>query len=403
MRLKVLHISGDETGGAGKAAFRIHAALNKFTDVQSHLITPRNGFPFYKMNSFPMLTTSVARFFDNLPRRLFSLKDKNPRSSGWGSMLSSDKINASDADIVHLHWINNGFISLEEIDKINKPLVWTLHDVWPFSASEHIPIEPQSNTFHPNLSHDYYENIFDRWVFKRKAKLEKEIVFIAPSRWTKASFENSKLYPKCSVYILPNPLNTSVFRPRDKSVMRRKLALPREKKLILFGAVDPGAQRNKGLDLLIEAIHKLPTSSTELVIFGSTPKEKIEFGEMNVNYLGHIHEEAALSEIYSACDVMVIPSRIESFGQTASEAISSGCPVVCFDTSGLRDIIIDSYNGLLAPTYSSSSLSENIDKVLSNENLQNFLAENGRDYAVSKFDEKTVARGLEILYERILV
>jgi len=348
-------------------------------------------------------------------------------------------LNASDADVIHLHWINNEMISIKEIAKIKKPLVWTLHDMWPLCGAEHFPgwatgrgggVEEvracggsgvEDRTFY-HEAHELHEkenldgmNRIDRirrkkaagrrlqaagrqsypkplisnfksqisglkshpkasslrskvssaintWIFKRKQKAWRNlrVHFVAPSRWMAEQVRKSELFADAPVTVIPNTLDLEIFKPMDQAECRRKRGLPLDKKLILFGAHDP-LDPNKGVDLLEKALQELPEEDRGcigVVVFGCKGEWKI--GGLETYWLGAVAGEREMAEVYNAGDVICVPSRRESFGQTAAEAMSCGVPAVAFRTGGLIDIIDHKQNGWLAEPFEPKSLAEGI-------------------------------------------
>lgn len=400
--MKVLHLSGDGIGGAGIAANRINAALNLYSEVHSAIITPDTLENFFN-DKYLRVRSYFSPKLDKVPRKLFGSGDLVPRSSGWTSSVLANSINKLDVDLVHLHWINNGFLSLSEIKKIKKPLIWTLHDVWPIAASEHIFSDASAFRKPPMINLNYYNNLYDRWIYTKKRSLKDlDIKFVAPSDWMSQAFRSSDLYSFSEVWTIPNPLDISLFFPRNKLECREILGLPLDRRLVLFGAVNPSSQPNKGFDLMLEALKSLHTIDFDIVTFGSFDNRATTlFGKRFFN-LGHISDFSTLSRIYSACDLMVVPSRLESFGQTASEAIGCGCPVVCFDTSGLRDIVVDKLNGRRAIPYSVQDLAKCVLDCLSDDAVLKSMSSKATQFAQSNFDSEIVALRYADLYRSIL-
>ena len=286
-------------------------------------------------------------------------------------------------------------ISIKEIAKIKKPLVWTLHDCWPFLGAEHHFAErngaggvaywsrgvsegrkpedggqrtevggqrsacgehrraevrgqreePKVSSLQPKVS-----SAVNRYILKKKQKAWRnlKVSFVAPSNWMAGQVRQSKLFINASISVIPNGLDANVFRPLDKMECRQQMNLPQEKILILFGAYNP-LDPNKGSDLLEKALLALPKSvrnGLELVVFGANGSRNI--AGLKTHWAGVVSSEGEMATLYNCTNVVCVPSRKESYGLVAAEGIACGVPVIGFRTSGLIDIIAHKENGWLA-------------------------------------------------------
>jgi glycosyltransferase involved in cell wall biosynthesis len=241
-------------------------------------------------------------------------------------------------------------------------------------------------------------------ILQRKKKTFakiKSMAAIGVSKWMADCAKKSTLFSDKKVVCLPNPINTNVFKPIDKFQSRILWNLPKDKKLVLFGAMAATSTPHKGYDLLIESLNKIASENIEFVVFGSDEPKNPPKLPHKIRYLGHLSDEVSLVSLYSACDVMVIPSKREAFGQTASESLSCGTPVVAFGIGGLPDIINHKINGYLAQPFDTLDLAKGIDWVLNSENYDE-LSKNAREKVVREFDYGIVAKKYINRYEEIL-
>lgn len=407
--MKILHVNeSDIVGGAARAAYRLHIALLK-NEVDSKMLVHNklsDEFSIIGSTTNKNKIVNIFRsFLDNLPVKLYRHKTKTLFSPAWLPSNIVRKINEVNPDIVHLHWICGGMLRIEELAKIKAPIVWTLHDMWPFTGGEHLD-EGQEHYIikcgNSKVLGSKKENDLSRKIWKRKKKTyEKigEINVISPSKWMILSAKKSSLLKDKKHIKLPNVLNTQIFKPLEKNTARDLFNLPHEKKIILFGAMatdDP----NKGYSLLKNAIKLLEDEQIELVVFGkSHPKQKVNF-KFKITYLGKLHDDVSLVSLYSAADVMIVPSKQESFGQTATEALSCGTPVVAFNTTGLKDIVDHKDNGYLAEAFDEEDLAKGISWVLSHKNYEN-LSKNARKKVIRCFSEEQVIPKYIKLYKSI--
>ncbi len=362
----VLHISTtDIEGGAARAAFRLNQSLNnnKNLDIKSSLLVLRKFSDdknvFAACSKFGSYKSKIKNFLAVKIQKLQSTNNKVLHSSAIFSSNILKIINDSKADIIHLHWIQGEMISVEDIGKIEKKVIWTFHDTWPFCGSEHYPNGLDDERYmqgylRKNRGKDHFGIDLDKLVWDRKNRnWTKKYSIVCPSNWMRSCVIKSKLMSDWPVYKIPHALPINIFKPLPKILSRELFNLPKNKKLILFGALNATNDKRKGWDLLKLALNKISKElpSLEAVVFGaSEPNISPNLG-MNINYVGRIYDDQTLALLYSAADIMVVPSYMESFGQTASEAQACGLPVVAFKSTGLKDIISHKNTGYLAKPY----------------------------------------------------
>ena len=412
--MKILSLStSDLSGGAAVAASRLHHGLRS-AGLQSTLVvgekTGSDSNTIALNNNF---TFSLRRNLDRLPLKLESTSESLAhRSLAWlPNTKLSHIIDSQSPDLIHLHWIQNGFMPLNFLNKITTPLIWTFHDLWPVCGSFHH--EYKNDLRYPsryqasNRPSSRKGPDLDRRVAEKKAKIyaKHHIEAIVPSRWMAEQVKKSYLWKDRPLTVIPIGLDTSIFKPLAKPAARSLLNLPRDKKLILFGAMYAGSDKNKGYSQLQEALARLTFANDEieLVIFGmSAPSEGEEPLPYPAHWMGILKDPFTLAALYSAADIMVVPSLQESFGQTASEALSCGTPVVAFNTSGLKDIVDHQENGYLAECFEPANLAQGITSILKDSERLSILSYNARQKVVSSFSlEKVVAQHLEV-YQRQL-
>ncbi len=320
------------------------------------------------------------------------------------------------ADIIHLHWINQGMLSLEGIEKIlslNKPVVWTMHDMWPFTAICHYPIECKKFSsqcmdckFLPS-KRDGKDLSFKVWEKKKKLFSHfNKIHFVACSEWLKKEAKKSSLLSSSDVRVIPNPINLSEFFPQDKKEARQRLGLPKDKKLILFVA-QRATNKIKGMDYLIEACQRLSKdhpatlNDTAVVILGSSAEELAAYFPFEVCPLGYVSQKQKLLDAYSSSDVYVLPSLADNLPNTIMEAMTCGVPSVGFDIGGIPEMIDHKKNGYIAKYRDSEDLFQGIWWVLSNKNYEE-LREEALKKVSSNYSLEKVASSYNELYESIL-
>lgn len=415
MKVLIVNVS-DSDGGAARAAYRQHLGLLTAGIDSTMLVQHSRRVDDYSvMGPHTMTDKVLAMLRPHVDQLLLMFYKPNKNiyfSPAWFSFGDIvNKINKLDPDIVHLHWICKGMLTIEDIARIKSPVVWTLHDAWPFTGGCHTV--PQCDKYLSECGacpvlrstklHDLSTKIFER---KKKiySKINNKVMIVAVSKWLASCARKSSLFSNFPIVTIHNPINTNTYKPMDKAAARSILNMEDGKKVILFGAMSALNDVNKGYSELVEAINKLKfkTDEVEFIVFGcSQPKDAIPLN-YQVTYLGHLFDDISLQVIYSAADVMVVPSRQEAFGQTASEAMSCGTPVVAFGTSGLLDIVDHKVNGYLADPYDTDDLAFGIEWVLSNPCYKD-LATSARNKVLHHFDSKIVSNEFISLYQTLLL
>lgn len=410
--MKVIHLNyTDIKGGAGRAAYRIHRSLcdenidskmwvNKVYSNYQNIKGPSNLIEkSFVMIKFILMNSLIKNF--GLSRTTMHSLSVLP--SNW-----LNQINSSDADIVHLHWVQGEMISISDIGKIQKPIVWTLHDMWAFCGAEHYAKGYRWRDGYNLDNKTAYESGFDfnRWTWLRKIKHWKTpMQIVTPSKWLYSCVKESKLMSNWPVSVIPNPIDNDYWKQLNKENARKQLNLPINVPLILFGAMDGNSDPRKGFDLLINALEYLKKNSKisnlELVAFGQNKKQSLLKNNFSTHYIGHINNDQKLRLLYNATDAVVIPSRQDNLPNIGVEAQSCATPVIAFDIGGLSDIVLHKQTGYLANPFNVRDLADGIVWVLEN-NKMNQLSYQSKQYAISNFSCKKIALTYLDIYNKIL-
>ena len=318
------------------------------------------------------------------------------------------------ADIIHLHWINQGMLSLNDIQKIlqsGKPVVWTMHDMWPCTGICHHARE--CDKYHQECHHCPYiykgggKKDLSNQVFKKKKEIYQSapVTFVTCSRWLKERAGQSALLNGHTIVDIPNPISTSLFKPQNSLTARNKMELPTDKKLILFGSVKVTDKR-KGIDYFIESCkllaEKYPEMKEELgvVVYGKNSECLKSLIPFQVYALDYISNEKDLVNIYNAVDLYVTPSLEENLPTTIMEAMACGIPCVGFNVGGIPEMIDHLHNGYVAEYKSAEDLANGIIWTLSESEYQS-LSEEACRKAVSNYSESIVAKKYIDIYNKI--
>ena len=413
--MRVLNIcTSDSAGGAAIAAYRLHQGLKR-NEVDAYylaqkkavddekVVDPLNTFTkgLQRLQMFGSIERMVAKWYTGEKTLAFS--------SGIISTPNILKqIRIIDPDIIHFHWVNQGFISPSLIAKFNKPLVWSMHDMWAFTGGCHYdnfcgkfqqecgacPILKSSN-----------QKDLSNWSYRKKQKHFKDLnlTVIGLSQWIMNAAQQSNIFNRETTNFvnLPNPIDLRVFFPIEKTLAKKILNIPTDKKLILFGALNATGDTRKGFDLLAEGLKKKSFSAHtdfHILIFGASRSEHTF--DFPVHFTGHVRDDVTKRIIYSAADLMVIPSRQDNLPNTAVEAMACATPVVAFDTGGLRDIVDHKVNGYLAEAFSTKELSRGIEYILHNDQIA--LSEAAHQKVLNDFEMDKITQKYIELYTKIL-
>ena len=320
-----------------------------------------------------------------------------------------------EADIIHLHWVNQGMLSLKDLKKIlqsGKPIVWTMHDMWPCTGICHHARE--CDKYHKECHHCPYlynggaKKDLSHQTFKKKKELYQlsPITFITCSQWLKERAGQSALLNQHPIVHIPNPIKTNLFTPRNKVEARQKCNLPTDKKLILFGSVKITDKR-KGIDYFIESCKILAEKHPELVnnlgvaVYGKESEQLKSLVPFQVYALDYISNEKELVNVYNAVDLYVTPSLEENLPNTIMEAMACGIPCVGFNVGGIPEMIDHLHNGYVADYKSAEDFANGIHWTLSESEYQS-LSEEARRKVTSSYSESTIAKKYIEVYNKII-
>jgi glycosyltransferase involved in cell wall biosynthesis len=302
--------------------------------------------------------------------------------------------------------VNNETLSIEDVRRIRKPMVWTFQDMWAFCGAEHVS---QDRRFVEGYGRDNRPASdtgvdLDRWAWERKRRSwDKPIHIVAPSHWMADCVRQSALMRDWPVTVIANPVDTDNWAPVEKKVARKLLHLPEDVPLLLFGTSGANDSPHKGFDLLLAALECLRGKvNLHLVIFGQiAPKNPVEMG-FPVHYMGHLHDDLSMRVAYSAADAVAIPSRVDNLPNVGIEAISCATPVVAFDVCGLPDIVRHRETGYLAEAFDPEDFARGLIWMFEDKQRHEQLCINARQDAVERFSYAVIAKKYSDLYQHVL-
>ena len=414
----------DNFGGAAIAASRLNKALNNNGLLSNMLVQDKKGnLPNVESIAQNWFQKKIALLRFALDRYQFAFYEKNKdvrfifSQAKIGIDISNHPL-IQKSDIIHLHWINFGFLSLnslEKLFKINKPVVWTLHDMWAFTGGCHYSRE--CTNYERNCGNcvqflkDPAENDLSHQVWEGKKEIfsKANVTIVTCSEWLAQKARESSLLKDKTIVSIPNPIDTDVFRPIEKSIARGNFKLSPDKKYILFGAVKISDAR-KGFAYFAEAIsiinqqliiNNIDSDNIEVLIFGQAQAADFEGLPFKVNILGKLSDLETIATAYSVASVFISPSIEDNLPNTIMESMACGTPVVGFDVGGIPEMIDHEKSGYLAKYKSSEDLAKGIYWILFNADYQ-LLANNSRQKVLDNYSEKVVAEKYKKVYQSLI-
>lgn len=377
--MNVLLISTSKRSGGGAiAASRLMDALNK-NGVEARMMVRDKLFP------------KILERLAILPRCGFN------RSRLWQADIANAGINITgtkafkEADVIHLHWVNQGMVSLDEMGKImssGKRIVWTLHDEWPYLGVCHYRGDCKEKECRkcPILCGFLPYNIYRR---KHEMYSKWHPTFVGCSRWITGQARQA--LPGERVEHINNCIPSALFHPIDMQQARRDLSLPQDKRLLLFCSQRVTDER-KGIAFLLEALQRLPKSELHLLIVGKDSEQIPLPDDIRATHFGSVGEQM-MPKIYNAANAFLTPSLQDNLPNTIAEAMSCGTPCVGFDVGGIPEMIEHQRNGYVARYRDAADLAEGIRYVLSHD-----LREAAHIHAKEAYNETRVAQSYIRLY-----
>lgn len=418
MRVLIVNTS-EKTGGAAVAANRLTEALNNNGVKAKMLVRDKETDDL-----------TVAGLGGGLRQRWNFLWERWCIFSGLhfsrDHLFELDIANAGsditrtrefkEADVVHLHWVNQGMLSLRGIKRIldsGKPVVWTMHDFWPATAICHYPhgcraYRDGGCACCPYLPGHGSRHDMAHRVWRRKEHIwrSRNIIFVTCSRWLASEVKHSLLLTGKHVASVPNAIDTREFRPGDTREARMRLSLPLDRRLILFVS-QRTTDRRKGMDYMLDACGRLAEAcpdvkdSTAAVILGGHSDEFAGRLPFPVYPIGYVGERQKIIDVYNAADVFVLPSLEDNLPNTVMEAMACGVPCVGFSTGGVPEMIDHRKNGYVAAYKDAADLAEGMRWVLSEADYGE-LSRNAVRKVMSSYSQQSVAMKYIEIYNQAL-
>lgn len=393
--MKILHvIGGDLRYGASKGALILHDALLK-AGINSSILndTPSNGNSYTNIiyinnNLISKFIGKIYVIFEKILKTIFLHSPRETFTFGLFGFDITKLPEYENADIIHLHWLNQGFVRLGSISKINKPVVWTVRDMWVFTGGSHytMDFEKYESSKLSKLMRNYKKKVY-----------KKSFRFVTISDWLKFKAKDSDVLKNFDVQRIYNNIDLNSFEPVPKKTGKLNLKIETAKKIILYGANNPQSKR-KGWNIFIKTLKKIDQSKYFLLIFGNFWSKKT-LDEIGIEYksLGFIYDKKILNDVYSCADIFVASSIQDGWPKTFAEAIYCKTPVICFANTSIAEIIDHKINGYIVKKFDPDQLKEGIEW-LSNKNLNLEEAK----LKITDYSSQIIANKYIELYKNVL-
>ena len=385
-------------GGSAKAAFRLAHALNKNHHTNNLFLvrtkkTKNENVLQTRKNIFAEKIEWGTNIFFNLIGLQYQYLPFSPK-------FILRKAKEFNPDIISLHNTIGGYFRTKDLIKLSEiaPIVWTLHDMWPFTNNgahtygddswRNLKSFPGENKIFPWTGFNW-----DSWLLKQKQKIysRSRITLITPSKWMFELAKQSPVFLNKKIFRVYHGIDTSVFRPLNTVRTREKLGINKNEKVLLFVAEKTGKSENK-LEKILSNINSKTEFPITFIILGKKSGLKYDFENIKIIETGYIADELTLVEYYSVADLFVYPTLAESFGLVLAEAISCGTPCITNNVGPVSEIIKHDYNGIIIESSSADGYVDNILESLKNEKKISEYSSNARKYAEENFDVNLMAK-----------
>lgn len=402
MKIKVLHVIGGPLRyGASKGANILHKALLNL-NIQSKILNDspndknkenfNNDVIFINGSFLKKLINIFFLYLEKIFKLIYLNRPKETFTLGLFGFDITNTKEYKEADIIHLHWLNQGFISLSSLSKINKPVIWTMRDMWAFTGGNHY------STGFENYETSYLSKKMQN--FKKK-NYNKNFQFVAVSNWLKNKAEKSFVLNKYNIKKIDNNIELKDFSLINNNIARQDLGISTKKQIILYGAQNPQSKR-KGWDIFVETLKILDRRKYFLLIFGNFWSTNT-LNNINIEYktLGYIDDKKTLNKVYCAADFFVASSIEDAWPKTFAEAMYCETPVICFNHTSISEVVQHKINGYVADNFDPIQLRDGINWMSKKIKKDNSIKKNAR-IKILNFDANVIAKKYIDLYKSVL-
>ena len=419
MRIVQINTS-DIRGGAARAAYRLHCALRQAGADSSMAVVQKSSTDPFVLAVEPTNdaeTEGESFFFLRAVQEQYISCHRTELSNTlftfpYPGYDVAHLPTVAAADVVNLHWVAfcQSPVTLRRLFDLEKPVVWTLHDMWPFTGGCHYAATCEGYRTDcagcPQLAEDPFD--LPAAVLRDKIELFRgaNLTIVTPSKWLAACARESRLFRGVRVEAIPNALETELYLPTPKREAKKALGIPADTVTLLFGA-ENAEERRKGFQELVAAIGHCRENESfrtladqgkvRVICFGRADAALATLGLPTVS-LGYLTSDEQIARVYAAADIFVLPSLEDNLPNTMLEAMSCATPVIAFDVGGMPDLVTDGKTGLLVPPGDVRALGAAIASLVANPELRADMGRNCRALVTGQYDLKHQARNYLELY-----
>ena len=418
--MKVVLIStSDKLGGASVASYRLGKAFDENNLDATMLVRDISRDDNFIQRVGGLITNLQGKLLHAFEKLSFIPYEKSKElrfqfsSAKYGIDISKNKY-VLEADIIHLHWINNGFLSWKSIEKLvrlGKPIVWTLHDRWVFTGGCHITkdclnYEEQCGNCYYLKSPRSSDLSHQIWMKKQEIFRKGNFTFITCSQFLGNMAKRSGLLSSQRVISIPNPIDTTFYFNKPNTLeLRAQFSLPKDKFCVLFIAGNI-ANKFKGLHYLIEALELIfkegESTEIELVVVGKDKNNILSDVGIPYTFLGLMQNASEIVDIYNAVDIFVTPSIEDNLPNVVMESMACETPVIGFKTGGIPEMVDDGINGFIVSQKDVLALKESILKLYNDRILLNTFKSKARKKIVDNYSNESVTKMFRKVYQDLL-
>ncbi|MFL9831934.1 glycosyltransferase [Flavobacterium sp. ST-87] len=406
--MKILHISAaNSSAGAGIACVKLHEALIN-ESVQSRILflnkQSKNiiNTSFYETTKVRKIKRILLTFADRILLKYYTKRKPEIFSPGLFGIDLSTNEEVKQADVIHLHWINHAFIDIKDLLKLNKPIVWTMHDCWIFTGGCHYFSSCdnfKNDCGKCQVLNSTNTNDLSNYLFKRKRKYYSKlnIQFLAISTWMKEQARQGSLLKNELIDVIPSGIDCNVynFEVEDKG-LRESFNLKVDDTVVLMGAQHLNSPF-KGVYLSVDALNKYNEKKLKIITFGGGEIVLSNSLHEVINF-GFVSNPREMANLYNVADLFLCTSVAEGFGMTVAEAQCCGTPAIAFEETGPSDIINHKTTGYLAKFKDVHDVVSGISYCLSNKFDRKSISVESE----KKFSIKNCAIKYNTIYKEIL-
>lgn len=412
--MKILFINKYDTiGGAAVAAMRLSEGLRKFYSTENRFIVG------VKRSASPEVQSTISNRGELVLRQganyLMNRLGLQYQYIPFSSHRMVGMARQFNPDVISLHNVHGGYFEISSLRALSDiaPVVWTLHDMWAFTANAaHTFGDTSWKTMSPGkqerLSFPSIGLPTGRWLLQRKKEIYHESHFsvVAPSRWLFDLARQSPLFAEKRIEHIPNGIDLEVFRPLDKKSVRKKLNVPEDAKAVFFSSEDLRRGDFKGGSLLINILNAMHTKIADpihlIIVGGGTIQELTGFNKFVLHQTGFISDAATMVDTINAADLLLYPSKADNLPNVLIESIACGVPAVTYDTGGCAEIIDDNVNGFVVPRFDADQFADRAIELLSSSRLREQFSGSAKAKALRQYDISNSAKQYYAHFQNII-